>query len=337
MTFLRNCWYAAAWADEVADQPFARTVLDQPIVFFRKTDQTVVALADRGCHRGLPLSMGLISGDSIQCGYHGLVFDDTGQCIGVPGQSSIPPGAAVGSYPVTERWRWIWVWLGDPAQANPDLVPDFHWLCDPGWVGPTGHFHVTAHYQRLIDNLTDHTHLQFVHEQSLGSDAVVEADVTTERVGDALRITRMLADSAPPPLLARAGGFTGNVDRWMDCWLTPAANFVLDAGCAPVGAGAREGDRSQGIEIKSLHTVTPETETTTHYFWAFVRNFALDDPEITESIRAGAASTFLEDVDILEAQERSIAVGPETPSIDRAADAPPLLERDGFRWVRFIT
>ena len=48
-----------------------------------------------------------------------------------------------------------------------------------------------------------------------------------------------------------------------------------------------DGDRSQGIEIRSLHGITPETENTTHYFWGYARNFALDDAPTTEMLRNG--------------------------------------------------
>ena len=49
-------------------------------------DGTAVALEDRCCHRALPLSMGRVIGDRLQCGYHGLEFDTTGACVAVPGQ-----------------------------------------------------------------------------------------------------------------------------------------------------------------------------------------------------------------------------------------------------------
>ena len=36
MEYLRQCWYMAAWADEVVPrQPFARTLLEQPVLLYR--------------------------------------------------------------------------------------------------------------------------------------------------------------------------------------------------------------------------------------------------------------------------------------------------------------
>jgi vanillate O-demethylase monooxygenase subunit len=57
MAFLKNCWYLAAWSEEVADRsPFARTLVDKPIVFYRFGEK-VVALFDRCPHRFAPLSL----------------------------------------------------------------------------------------------------------------------------------------------------------------------------------------------------------------------------------------------------------------------------------------
>ncbi len=327
MTFLRNCWYIAAWSEEVSDRPFARTILEEPVVLYRKRDGGVAALEDRCAHRALPLSLGTVVGDDLQCSYHGLTYDCTGACVRVPGQSAIPPGAAVRSYPVTERWRWIWIWTGDPALADPALVPDFHWLDSPGWVAPTGMFHLEADYRRLVDNLLDFSHVQFVHRRTIGTDAVTTARSKVRRDGDAVEVTRWNLDSPPPPLFANAGGFNGNVDRWMNCRFTPPSSVVFDIGCAEAGTGATEGDRSRGIEIRSLHGITPETETTAHYFWGYARNFRLDDEAVTELLREGARATFAEDVELLKHQQRAIDRAPGAPEIDINDDAAPLLGR----------
>jgi phenylpropionate dioxygenase-like ring-hydroxylating dioxygenase large terminal subunit len=49
--FMRNTWYAAAWNHEVGEGPFARTLLNEPVVLYRDTDGAPVALEDRCCHR----------------------------------------------------------------------------------------------------------------------------------------------------------------------------------------------------------------------------------------------------------------------------------------------
>ena len=75
--FLRNCWYVAAWDHEVTDQLKPTRILGEDIVLYRRTDGAAAALEDACPHRKLPLSMGRIKGDTVECGYHGLTFDST--------------------------------------------------------------------------------------------------------------------------------------------------------------------------------------------------------------------------------------------------------------------
>ena len=132
--FLKNYWYVAAATTEIGRKPFRRVIMNEPVVLYRTQDGTPVGLEDRCPHRRLPLSMGkLISDDVLQCHYHGLRYDCSGQCVKVPGQDAVPPSARVKAYPVVERYRWLWIWMGDPALADPDKITDFHWFDDPAW------------------------------------------------------------------------------------------------------------------------------------------------------------------------------------------------------------
>jgi vanillate O-demethylase monooxygenase subunit len=46
--YLRDTWYVAGFSTEIDDgRQLERTLLDQPVVFFRKTAGEVAALADR--------------------------------------------------------------------------------------------------------------------------------------------------------------------------------------------------------------------------------------------------------------------------------------------------
>jgi phenylpropionate dioxygenase-like ring-hydroxylating dioxygenase large terminal subunit len=159
--FLRNYWYVAASDDEVGRKPLRRILLGEPVVLFRTEDGTPVAFEDRCAHRHLPLSMGKLVGDTLQCHYHGLRYDMTGTCVRVPGQDLIPPSARVKTYPVVQRYHWVWIWMGDPALADPDTITDYHWLDDPSWGAKVQYLHVQANWKLIVDNLLDLTHLAF--------------------------------------------------------------------------------------------------------------------------------------------------------------------------------
>src|SRR5262249_26936516 len=213
--FLRNYWYVVASDHEIGRQPLRRIILGEPIVLFRLQDGAPVAFEDRCAHRHLPLSMGKLIGDTLQCHYHGLRYDKTGACVRVPGQDMIPRSAKVKSYPVVERYRWLWIWMGDPALADPDKITDFHWFDDPDWGAQGRYLHVQGNLPLIVDNLLDLTHLVFVQETTIGNSALVDnAAVKVARAGDHVRVTRWILDSPAPPPFVKAAGFTANVDRW---------------------------------------------------------------------------------------------------------------------------
>src|SRR6478735_5932518 len=158
-TYLRNAWYVAAWADDLAEgQLIGRTVLKEPIVLYRTNDGTVAALQDRCSHRFAPLHMGkIMRGDRIQCPYHGLEFDSSGACVLNPhGAKNIPSRAGVRGFPVLEKHKAIWIWMGEKP---PDVskVPDFGVLDNVPELYTTKRDKMTirANYELIIDNLLD--------------------------------------------------------------------------------------------------------------------------------------------------------------------------------------
>jgi vanillate O-demethylase monooxygenase subunit len=330
--FLRNAWYVAAWDHEVsAERPFGRLLLNEPIVLYRTRDGRAVALEDRCCHRHYPLHRGSIAGDCLQCGYHGFTYDATGKCVRVPGQDIVPAGAKVRSYPVVERYRWIWVWMGDPALADPAQVCDFRWLNHPAWRAKGAVLHVRANYELIIENLLDLTHLAFLHRSTIGNMATAEqAETRATRSEDDVTVARWMIDTPPPPTYVKAGGFTGNVDRWQFINFVPPAFVRLDVGACGAGARARalktgafaaEGAMPGGIEMRNLNAITPETDRSTHYFWAQAHNFMIDDPSVTDLLFEQVKIAFDQDVVAIEAQQASIDVDPAAPRVDANGDA----------------
>ena len=326
--FLRNGWYAAIWSKDLQARPIGRTFLNEKVALFRNGGGQAAALEDRCCHRAAPLSKGEVAGDYLACGYHGLKYDINGQCVEVPGQAMIPRGAKVRSYPVCEKWGAVWIWMGEPAKADESKIPNLFWLADPAWTATPGYIHLKSNYQFLIDNLLDLTHVIYVHKKTLAGDPrEATAPTKTERLPDGVRVGRWMIDFVAPPLYAKAGNFTGNVDRWQFATWSPPSTVYLDVGCAKTGTGAPAGDRSQGISIWSSHLVTPETETTSHYLFCFARNFAVGDGDMSKLLYEGSKATFLEDADMLEAVQANRCGGSLDGLVDIGADAAQLQAR----------
>lgn len=310
-TYPLNAWYVAAWDHELERHLLARRICDKPVIMFRKTDGKVVALEDACWHRMLPLSKGHLRGDEVVCGYHGLVFSAEGRCTEMPSQETLNPSACVRSYPLVELHRFAWIWMGDPALADESLIPNLFQNSHPEWAGDGGITHLKCDYRLLVDNLMDLTHETFVHSSSIGNRAVAEAPFTVSHTEAHARVTRWIIDAAPPPLLAKQLGKPGNVDRWQVVTCMPPSTVTIDVGLAPTGTGAPQGDRSQGFTGLVIHTSTPETSTSTHYFWAFLRNYKTTDQRLTTEWRESSRRIFAEDKVILEAQQAAMEEYPD--------------------------
>lgn len=322
-TYPLNAWYAAAWDHEVIKkQPLARTICGRRLALFRKPDNSAAVLEDACWHRLLPLSLGKVDGENLVCGYHGLKFDGTsGRCTHIPGQTTISPAARVQTFPVVEKYRFVWVWPGDPALADPALVPDMHWHTDPAWAGDGVLSTVKCDYRLVVDNLLDLTHETFIHPTSVGNDAVADTPFDTTHTEKTVQSVRWMNDVEPPPFWAFQLGKTCNVDRWQIINFEAPSTLVIDVGVAPVGTGAPEGDRSQGVTGISLGTVTPESDTTCHYFWSFVRNYRLTEQGFTTSLTNNLRSIIGEDQAALEAQQQAIEDNPHRRVVNIAIDA----------------
>ncbi len=344
-SFPLNAWYAAAYDVEVGRALLARTVCNQKLVLFRKQDGTVAALEDACWHRLLPLSLGRLEGDELVCGYHGLVYSSEGLCTHMPSQETINPSACVRAFPVLERHRFLWVWPGDPALADPALVPDLHWNDDPAWAGDGQLITVQCDYRLVIDNLMDLTHETFVHGSSIGNRAVAEAPFVATHGDRTATVTRWMENIEAPPFWAgqiqHARGYTGPVDRWQIVRFEAPCTVSIDVGVAPAGSGAvppRDergqfsadaalSDRRQGVNGQVLNTITPETDGSCHYFWAFARNYCLGEQRLTHELREGVARIFREDERVLEAQQRAMVERPGKQFYNLNIDA-------GSMWAR---
>jgi len=330
--FMKNCWYVAAYDRELEDGgPLGRTLLNEPVVMFKDASGKAIALEDRCSHRHLPLSLGQVVGDNLQCGYHGLEFDSAGTCVRVPGQSRVPPGARVMSYPFVQRHGFFWIWLGDPDQADQALIPDWWWVEDPNWAYNTGAFlHIKCHYELITDNLLDLSHLGFVHTKTIGNSAIVDFPVRTERLNNKIRMSRWIQDRPPPPLYRAGMKSKDNVDRWQIVETEPPGHTVVYAGCGPVGAGDFGGpeEYANGIRLRALNAPTPETKHSTFYFYSHVWDFRVDDVEWKQQMYDDFLMTFMEDFEILEAQHASIQRDATRKLIDLNVDAPGIAARN---------
>lgn len=323
--FIKNAWYMAAWAHEIRDTPFARTLCNTPLVFFKHPESGVIsALADRCCHRAAPLRFGQVVPEGLECGYHGMVFNAQGKCVRIPGQERIPAGAKVRSYPIVLKDEIVWIWMGDPEQADPARIVDYPYHNDHAkWPHKHQVYKVKANYMLLVDNLMDLTHLAFVHRSTIGGNpkAHVEAKMTVTPRDDGLHFIRWLMDTTPPPTYRKAVQIADRIDRWMEFQYIAPGTVTQWTGGIESGRNALENRDQPGFSLRIFHGLTPETDTTCFYFWSAANGYRQDDPQATEDLFCEIDTAFNEDKAIVEAQQHSLSNEGDTGLVDIVSDA----------------
>lgn len=304
-TFLRNCWYVGALIDELdGRESFARTILNEPVLLIRSEAGEWHAISDRCPHRFAPLSAGTCAKGRVACAYHGLTFDTNGTCVHNP-HGPVTSALSVRSYPVRMAGPLLWIWMGDPALAERTALPAYPWTTDGSHVIGMGHIHGLAHYELMTDNIMDLSHIEFLHPV-LGSEAVSKAKVEVETRDNCVIATRRMRNeflSEPLARTYRTGGTA--VDRELRVeWQAPALMelTVIIQPLEPAGVPAR-GSRT-------LHLFTPETASTTHYFYVSGMDRASTPPEIATAFRNTLERVFmLEDKPMIDAQQGRIGHG----------------------------
>jgi len=329
--YVRNCWYVIAWDYELdARSAIARTILSEPIVLYRTSTGVPVAMEDRCCHRFAPLSKGRVEGDAIRCMYHGLKFNSEGVCVEIPGQTAIPRVARVKSYTVKESHSWIWIWMGDPAIADESLIPTTVGLADPKWTFRSGQMDYQAYYQLLNDNLTDFTHLSYVHASSFGAPAdFALTRPNMERLDRGLRFWRWIDNPSRPPLDPKAPAPSDEVDSWQSYdYLVPGILIMYSAVFAKGTADRlqRRHPDASAVPLTERFTsqaVTPTTDRTTRYFFSTGTRAGEDSETQVDRMLAIANMAFEEDKQMIEAQQRIIDRDPGRKEMLIAADVGP--------------
>jgi len=298
----------AAWEEEVPDGGFmTRTLLDRNWLIYRLADGGYAMLEDRCPHRFIPLSMGQRRGDEVHCAYHGLGFAADGRCVHSPFSDAPPEHVRANSLPIVARHRALWFWPGDPALADPASIPDFSFLEREEPKMKRGVLHFAANYELVTDNLMDLSHAEMLHVETFGLNGTMfeSGRQTVEATDDGRLWNRWdMLDARPPswaePLLPEGG----RIDQKLHMrWHAPAT-MMLAIAISKAGT-----DHSAPIvpEMVNPHIITPETQTTSHYFYdhddtpegeaLMKRAFEQEDKPIVE-----AAQRALGDIDFWDAR-----------------------------------
>jgi phenylpropionate dioxygenase-like ring-hydroxylating dioxygenase large terminal subunit len=299
--FIRNSWYVAGRTEDFVSKLSAVTILNENIVIYRKQDGSPAALEDACPHRKLPLSMGNLKGDTVECGYHRLTFDCAGACVSAPTQGDpIPKRAQVRSYPVEDRYGFLWIWMG---QGVPDALIEIPNFDNPAW-GRTafGALTIDCNYLYVIDNLLDPSHVAWVHVTSFAGAGTDNRPLDIEDLDDGVIVSRWIMGEPAPPYYRAMLAFGDATDRKQhyECRLpSTAINMSVYSRAGTGGAGAiLPPDAYVNI---SYNFITPVDADRSLYFWFQHRNTDPDNADFDKRMFEGATMAFNEDKAVLEA------------------------------------
>jgi phenylpropionate dioxygenase-like ring-hydroxylating dioxygenase large terminal subunit len=168
---LRNYWYPVLPSSDLPiDRPIGITRLCEDLVVWRDGDGIARVFIDRCAHRAVRLSAGDLVRGRLQCRYHGLQYDGTGQCRLVPAEQCEDGRHAqrlcVPSYPTVEQDGAVWAYLGDADVFPPPALPshdDHPELADESFEWAVKSMVWDANWLLIHDNTSDLFHFPFLH------------------------------------------------------------------------------------------------------------------------------------------------------------------------------
>ena len=129
---------------------------------------------------------------------------------------------------------------------------------------------------------------------------------------------RVMPQVIPGPFVAQWGNFAGKIDRVTTGEWRPACNIAVEL---------RYEDHANKITLRLTNPLTPETERTTHIWFAWSRNFGNDDAAYVEKFEQQSSSVQDEDNRLLEIQQAVVDRGGPLPTVSIAADSALLAAR----------
>jgi vanillate O-demethylase monooxygenase subunit len=261
-------------------------------------------------HRYYPLAKGKLRGDALVCGYHGFVFDADGKCSEIPSQGTAA-GFCQPTYPIVERGPLCWIWMGDADRCDPAMIPpyDDFGLDQPGWrFSSANYFRLKGRSQLLVDNLMDLTHLPYVHHHISGGEAMRNPPIKEEQREASYRVSRTAKVPFTPfhgLLFGPEARFEG-LSEFLSLTDFYGPEFIRTSLPITVSIDGRDDVPPALGALYILHGITPETETTTHYFGFSTRNFRLDSEDLDTFQLNSDCMIRQQDVDAIEAVERTL-------------------------------
>jgi phenylpropionate dioxygenase-like ring-hydroxylating dioxygenase large terminal subunit len=292
---VRDDWYPVCRSEALRERPLPVTLFSTPLVVYRtRPDGAPAALLDRCPHRNVPLSLGRVRGERLQCVYHGWEFDRAGQCCAVPGLVGEVRARErrVASFAARDSQGFVWVFGREDAvpEREPFVFPH---VGEPGYTSAREVLEVRASLHATAENALDVPHTAFLHGGLFRSEARPrrEIEVIVRRFADRVE-AEYVGESRPPGVVARLlaprGGEVVHADRFI---LPSVAQVEYRLGPSHLCISA---------------ALSPVEDYLTRLFVTFTFRLPLPGFLVAPVLRPFALRVFRQDADMLARQTETI-------------------------------
>lgn len=219
---VRDDWYPLCRSEDLGERPLATSLFGEPLVLFRSgAAGEPAALLDRCPHRNVPLSLGRVRGERLQCIYHGWEFGRDGLCGAVPGLVGEVRSRErrVAAHAARDSQGFVWVY--GRADAAPEREPyRFPHADDPGYTSAREVLDVRGSLHATAENALDVPHTAFLHGGLFRNETRPrrEIEVVVRRAGDRVE-AEYIGEARPPGIVAKflapRGGEVVHFDRFI--------------------------------------------------------------------------------------------------------------------------
>ncbi|MEM8937191.1 MAG: aromatic ring-hydroxylating dioxygenase subunit alpha [Pseudomonadota bacterium] len=299
LPFAYDHWYVAGFREEFGREPKAKTLLERSIVFYRTEAGEISAFQNRCLHRSFPLSEGYLEGDNLVCRYHGIRYAPDGSVVRVPCQDK-KANRKLRTYPLREHGPYVFIWMGDPDHPEIDAkFPNLFFLEDETYRTVHDEIGLEGNYLLMQENLNDLTHFAYLHKDSFGfDDSFFETERVVEKREDGVYCKYIEKQPTKSlsilPVEAQEEMLAADVsERWDEGVALSPGVF---RGYAPFFAGAEDDPNRKTFNQYVLHYLTPETRSTSHYWWSISADYGLDNDLYFEMLKGIIGTGFEEDL-----------------------------------------
>ncbi|OSC41667.1 Rieske 2Fe-2S domain-containing protein [Mycobacterium decipiens] len=161
-------WVPVFETSKLGEKPEQVVYWGSPVALFRTASGRIAALHDACAHRGAPLSLGNVCGETVRCPYHQFCFNSEGSCTSIPDvfqvDDAFRAGCRVRRYHVREALGLIWISTEDERQAPfpVSLLGE-----DDREVAGVGFFPVRGDIRVWMDHFLDLPHGIYLHGKTL--------------------------------------------------------------------------------------------------------------------------------------------------------------------------